>query len=110
MPFLRLLPTDESCIQTHALPSRVQKVHGFTGTLWNADTFPAIFDQIIGSDSQAQTLFYLWTTSNHDVAIIPEGDIDQTLQHLYDNKKHGSIIDLAGLFRELIMNASPKVC
>ena len=38
-------------------------VHGFTGTLWNADTFPRIFDARYPSDTQERTLFTLWDTT-----------------------------------------------
>ncbi len=74
-------------------------VDGFTGTLWNIEAFPQIFAQIINSDTQPQTLYSLWTTSAHDVTIVSEGDVDQTLQQLYQDKDDGSLIDLAGFFR-----------
>lgn len=83
-------------------------VQAFSGTLWNAQTFPEVFGEPILSDTKERTLAVLWTGS-------PQARISQTLQadsqtgewrnairKIYAQESNtGSFIDVNGLFSGL---------
>ena len=81
-----------------------QNVHGMSGTLWNRHSYPRIFNQeeAFLSDTLTTTLGLLWGHSPHDVQVL-EVDPEQALAQIieYPDFKTGSVIDLAGTFRDL---------
>ncbi|MDP1836571.1 MAG: DUF3638 domain-containing protein [Chlamydiales bacterium] len=100
---LSAIKTYPSQISTNAqiYPLLFNQVHGFTGTLWNYDTFPKAFEAAYPSDTQARTLHVLWETTPKDILELAEGD-DEDLVHkiLSGTDKLTSIIDSGGIFRK----------
>lgn len=84
-------------------------VRGFSGTLRNAEAFPAIFHEIFFSDTMAKTLNILWENSPHNVEAVhfPEQKTTEAIvESIYANRSGfmGSFTDAAGLFREISDN------
>ncbi len=83
-------------------------IRGFSGTLWNAQTYPPTFSDAQLSNTAEKTLFTLWSESPHQVDIISatsrsDNAIQKNLEIIYQKREipPGSLIDTAGLFRGL---------
>jgi len=88
----------------HLYPLLINKIKGFSGTLWNFRSYPRAFSEPLFSDTEAKTLLKLWEKSPHPIAVLDSSPqtvgIRKTLQKLYE-KFDGSLIDLGGVFRGL---------
>jgi len=80
---------------------------GFSGTLWNTDTFPKAFEVFYLSDTERKTLSLLWERSPHNIKVL-KGDAlgygaKERLKKLYEDSSipAGSLIDAAGDFSDL---------
>jgi len=84
---------------------------GMTGTLWNIDSLPKLFENIQLSDTEEKTLKVLWERSPSKVEVV-QGDISAFLR-----SAGGSVIDAAGSLvgqdplkiAESILTGSPAV-
>ena len=90
-----------------------KRVKGFTGTLWNADSFPRIFAALFESDTMVKTLSILWERSPQKVTVIatpkgedPKAKVEALVASIYQNREgpKGSFADAAGIFRDIEEN------
>lgn len=82
---------------THIFEVLVKNLSGFSGTLWNADSFPHSYRRFILSDTEEKTLQLLW--GHCPVSIIPQkASLREQIDALYATHR-GSFIDLSGMFR-----------
>lgn len=90
-------------------------VKGFTGTLWNDESFPNIFYGAIESDTMAKTLNILWEKSPKAIPAIdlpsmqqtPSGHAKLLVDKLYSREGgfKGCFADSGGIFREIEDNS-----
>jgi len=89
------------------LPILFRVVNGFTGTMWNLDTFPDVFSHINLSDTDIKTLQILWERSPQAVTVIDQSlDSAETLGAVIAQQMEGqdiakgiSFADSGALFR-----------
>lgn len=95
----------DSNAQVYAL--LFDKIQGFSGTLWNYRTFPAVFTEPSLSDTMERTLKALWKPeSMRSRTLVVTGEkerLTQLIQQIYGlgdpSIPKGSFVDTAGLFR-----------
>ena len=80
-----------------------KRVQGFSGTLWNKDTFPEVFDpnKTYPSDTLTKTIYLLLAKNPHEVTFLDEtkASLSDKVDDVLRAQKDSSIIDLAGHFK-----------
>lgn len=75
-----------------------KRTKGFSGTFWNANSYPKDFDKKELSKTEVKTLSLLWE-QNTPTSILPnQSTFKETIRTLFETHR-GSIADRAGLFR-----------
>jgi len=82
-----------------------KRLKGFTGTMWNADTFPDAFARFFLSDTDVKTLHILWEKRSpappvsiaHRLSSLQ--DAAAALAQIYGESGKGSFADAGGMFR-----------
>lgn len=102
LPELKVYPKQISTsAQIFALLLRRMK--GFSGTLWNAETYPEAFSEMYFSDTEVKTLHLLWKKSPHQISILPGNfsKAEELFQQLAGagQDPRGSFADLGGIFK-----------
>lgn len=79
------------------------KVQGFTGTLWNYDTFPNVMEALPSDAASGKILSAIFAKSQGDVTVIKNTqDLQEQVQKILlqgDFSNHQAIIDAGGYFR-----------
>lgn len=70
---------------------------GMTGTFWNIESLPRLFESVTPSDTEEKTLNLLWAKSPHAVDVVGGKDL---VASLYEGGFEGSVIDAAGILAE----------
>ncbi|MBP6217611.1 MAG: DUF3638 domain-containing protein [Oligoflexales bacterium] len=103
-------------ISTNALiyTSLFKKIQGFSGTLWNYQTFAPFFDEndkgkLVLSKTLENTLSILWSKSRSKVDILPDSKlasevsphdkIREKVKEIFAHNPIGPVIDQGGLFK-----------
>ena len=83
----------------------VKRLMGFTGTLWNAETFPEGLETFSAAETTAKTLTVLWKNSVDKIYIIPKTHPKEFAESIAQNPsinvKAHALIDTGGLGRGL---------
>ncbi len=78
----------------------LNKLFGFTGTLWNQETFPVGLEGRDMKGTTGKTLTYLWMKSPQKVHVISDTNILESVETLFKEQAHALVlIDAAGIFR-----------
>ncbi len=98
-PQLKIFPLQ---LQADALVlfQMAMTTRGFSGTIWNWQTFDAMFKAIQLSDTEAKTLHLLHTNSPQDVTIVSAKDLDGKLDQLFQGKSSIAIADVGNMFAD----------
>jgi len=85
---------------TTLFPLIFPNVNGFSGTLWNSESFPLAFTEIHLSKTEERTLSRLLVGSPSKAAVLQTqgSDVEALVNELYRDHR-GSFADLGGLFR-----------
>lgn len=102
-PLIKVYPKEIES-SAHVIPllaKKQQGVRGMGGTLFNAATYPAVFQKTLLSDTQAKTLDLLRQRSSPAVATLPSlvgADAKSKIESIYShqNVPPGSLIDATG--------------
>jgi hypothetical protein len=76
-------------------------VRGFSGTLWNWQTFDRAFKNVELSNTEAKTLHLLIANSPKEVTTIDAKDLDGKLDQLFQGKPSIAIADVGNLFGDV---------
>ena len=89
----------------------LDKMFGFTGTLWNDETFPVGLEGREAKGTTGKTLTLLWMKSPEKIRIIPDNNLLESIGSLFKEQEHALVlIDAGGLLRGLESEMIAKAC
>jgi len=96
-PQLKIFPFQLRA-DAHILFLMAMLSRGFSGTVWNWQTFDALFNNIKLSNTEAKTLHLLQKNSPAEVTIVNANDLDGKLDQLYRGQPSIAVIDVGNMF------------